>query len=91
MVIRTIAYAVFLASTALAQSAPHNEPLAERSYHPTGKLIYMPVEINDASFVFRAFLSILFNPQPNPQQSTKSEVLYDLRGVWQSPRSCKLL
>jgi aspartyl protease len=53
MVMRSIAYALFLAATALAQSAPHNEPLAELSYHPTGKLIYMSVEINDAGpFMF---------------------------------------
>ena len=31
------------------------------------------------------------NPQPNPQFGMSYNVLYDLRGLRQSPRSCKFL
>jgi len=33
----------------------------------------------------------IFNPQSNPQYATSSMIFDDLGGLWQSPRSCKLL
>jgi hypothetical protein len=37
------------------------------------------------------FASFEFNPQSNPQHAVSCAILNDLRGVWQSPQSCKSL